>query len=335
MNTKRILSVVMTIVIVGLLAGSSGTAPLARIGSLTAWDAGLPVASIEWTGRADFNSWEFLTSVGGILFETEARPADGLHVRTISARYEPQNPDGRRLVLTINGIDYPADLYDWKLAPIVAYVSSSTYACFSLYGPNYSDKEFRPIYHPAFRNNLLGTRLLQMDSHFEPEIYGREAVDADTGEILKGPGEEDVANIKLHKAYRRFVAPHRRTSYVIHDLESDITFSIDAPGEPFCLNGPLSMYNWKIQFDETGFYGEPVTALNDQITTINDLLYRINPDTYDTVCDIMHYAALFRYLRRMEEENGGDSWNRLVRSVAGVPTFEVRNPNLIHRYERR
>lgn len=108
-------------------------------------------------------SYKFATSVGGVAFSGVAHPDISLKNRVAEISYDPTQPDGARLVVSIDGSIYHPPIPDWQLIPILKYADSKYDACVSLFGPNSNEQFYDIVYHPALNNTLLGLRLLQAD----------------------------------------------------------------------------------------------------------------------------------------------------------------------------
>jgi len=138
--------------------------------------ADLKVTTLPAVGVSKFS---FVTAVGagrelptkGVAFANVAKPADGVTVGRIALTYVPQNEDGRRVLVNIDGREYVLPIYDWELRPIAFYANTDFYSCVSLFGQTDTGRTKRdvgaaylPSFHPALKNTLVGLRLLQMDS---------------------------------------------------------------------------------------------------------------------------------------------------------------------------
>lgn len=206
----------------------------------------------------------FLAEVGGVAFDREAQPADGLSIEGMTIWYDSKVQDGWRLAASINGQRGRGAIYDWQLIPVAKYVDSGDTGCFTLFGSLRDQDEqrqfrqrgakFFPNYAKSFQNTLLGLRLLQLDGLIVGDFAEDFAVDLprDDGQYVLGRGE-DAPNIDSNKwmlaQYQDGVARLRRDlkaqnvlvdykSYVICDWYQDIRFNLDdgrlnITGEPF------------------------------------------------------------------------------------------------------
>jgi len=142
----------------------------------------------------------FVRRVGGVAFDSEARPVDGLLVESLTMTYDPVKPDGERLVLTVNGAAVSAPLFDWQLLPIATYANGKTTSCFTLFGELEDNKELEKElleeghrilnYDAAFEDTLLGLRLFQMDVLLLDTGFATE-LPRFGGEFILGAGEAE------------------------------------------------------------------------------------------------------------------------------------------------
>jgi hypothetical protein len=205
----------------------------------------------------------FLSRVGGISFEKAARPDNNLTISSISLQYNANEPDGQRLKAIINGKTVTVPLYDWKLKPIYLYAASNLYSCISLYGTTgdvendtfYSQKynlEKLPAYHPAFKNTLVGLRLLQMDYFLNILDYFDDLPRDHNRNVIYGKGEDLIEKSPHTASYKeklsQFLAEFERNdSFLIVDFPVDIRFKIS--GNQLEMSGELYVYFWQIKTD--------------------------------------------------------------------------------------
>jgi len=94
--------------------------------------------------RNALNNYSFVSSVGGVAFDSTAIPEDA--IEKISVDYNPKKPDGQRLSLVINNQSVTAKIADWQLIPIANYANTEYYSVFTLFGSLSSlDSEIIPI----------------------------------------------------------------------------------------------------------------------------------------------------------------------------------------------
>lgn len=241
----------------------------------------------------------FVGRVGGVAFDSVAKPAGGLTVNTLQLSYSPSKRDGERLSLTINGQAITAPIYDWQLIPIAKFANSDSYSCFTLFGDLRDSEEQKRIlerggrilnYHQDFDNTLMGLRLFQLDNLIINE-YSFDLV-KDNNEYILGAGES-APNIEANKkglqAFRKFEEQNKElfskgTSYVISDRERQVTF--DLQDNKLNLHGEPSYYFW--QMDEMALLrlinGEAAKEVGDvllaQVQRLRQTNPTINPRTW-------------------------------------------------------
>jgi hypothetical protein len=196
----------------------------------------------------------FVFSVGGVAFGEVATPASDLSIRELGLSYAPNNKDGERFVLTLNGQRIAAPIYDWQLIPIAKFADSDEVACFTLTGEHEASQgerfnSSRTHYQESFVNQFLGVRLFQLDRFFFDKDYWDLVKQG--GKYLLAAGEtmpDFEANNKAHAEFRIFKGQHYHIgdaeSYIISDYERNITFQVrdqqlQIEGEPF-------VYFWKL-----------------------------------------------------------------------------------------
>ena len=124
-----------------------------------------PISPLRMTmgGVSALRSGAFLGRVGGVAFREVATPDESVQGKSISLSYDRTKPDGERLIVSVDGIDYAQKIPDWVLLPIARYAASDHDACVSLLGEKTDEDYFHAVYHPALQNTLLGLRLMQAD----------------------------------------------------------------------------------------------------------------------------------------------------------------------------
>jgi hypothetical protein len=200
----------------------------------------------------------FVGRVGGVAFDSVAKPADGVTVNSLKLSYSPTKPDGERLSMTVNGQAVSVPIYDWQLVPIAKFANSPFYSCFTLFGELKNSEEQAAAvnrgarilnYHPEFANTLLGLRLFQLDNL----IINKHSYDLPkdpTGYVL-GAGESPPnieANQQGWKAFESYSEDNielfkNGQAYVISDRDREVTFNLQ--DNSLNLFGEPSYYFWK------------------------------------------------------------------------------------------
>lgn len=210
--------------------------------------------------RIRLRSSGFVGKVGGVAFGGTAEPSPSTTFKSLSLSYRPQEKDGRRLWVTVDGRQFPAQIYDWQMIPIARFADSPYKSCVTLFGELKSSTETKKYrdngdtvinYHPAFVNNLLGLRIFQLDiliGHHEA-VY-LPAQKGGTYVLGEGETQPDLeANEKGWKAVRnlqwrlRLELKARPGSYVITDDGRDIQFDFD--GGSLRIAGEPYIYFWR------------------------------------------------------------------------------------------
>lgn len=235
----------------------------------------------------------FVGRIGGVAFDSEAKPANGVAVNTISLNYLPNTkPDGQRLSVIINGRAVSAPIYDWQLIPIAKFANSDSYSCFTLFGDlNNSAEQARVLerggrilnYHQDFVNTLIGLRLFQLDNLIiNPYSY---ELPKDANGYVLGAGES-APNIQANRSglqtFRSFQEQNEELfdkgqSYVISDRDKPVNF--DLRNNKLNLHGEPSYYFWRM--DETAWArlrtNEAQKQLRDELLAELKGLSQANP----------------------------------------------------------
>ena len=169
----------------------------------------------DTAGTPDLLSVETMTVVGGVIFVETARPA--------APEYACPTPDmdltagsGQRLHLAFGATSVAADLYDWELAPLAAFVDSGSDALFTYMG-------IHGEYHEAFAGNLAGFNLFLLDT-FRSLNKPRDA-----HRMVKTvvPGYTEGVAEPTASATRRLTRWMRSSHLMFTDFEVDFAFRPD------------------------------------------------------------------------------------------------------------
>jgi hypothetical protein len=225
-------------------------------------------ASLRRVFRAGRPMLGYVGRVGGVAFDGEASPADGLKVDNLTLAYSPTRNDGNRLALGVNGQAVETSLYDWQLIPVAKFANSADPSCVTLFGhlddPDLEaeyrvERLFEPVeiripnYHPSFTNTLMGLRLFQLDALIiNPYSY---ELPTEKGEYILGAGES-IKNDENKRSREQFAKYYDQNealfmsavSYVITDHGRDITF--DVAGGKLTVRGEPGYYFWSVDQDK-------------------------------------------------------------------------------------
>jgi hypothetical protein len=189
------------------------------------YDYSIPPKGKTIEAKADVENFNFHILTGGISFETVAKPAAGLEKKKISLDYN----DGQ-FTVTIGGQVYDPQLPDWQLIPVVKFVNSPYQVAFSSLGDTVGNNQARLLYHPAFRNTLLGLRIFEADVLNIPGVLWDLPRDNNKQYLLAQsegnyiPQKDSVLNLKLYDELCGEGRPF--SSFVITDKKADIIFDV-------------------------------------------------------------------------------------------------------------
>ncbi|MFT3911061.1 MAG: hypothetical protein QM737_16700 [Ferruginibacter sp.] len=235
--------------------------------------------------KASVGLVSFHKYVGGISFEQVAVPENNIRNQEIDLNYI-HNADGKRLQIKIgNSIDsiyYPA-IADWQLIPIAFYANDSNNAVFTLTGNisnPYTDSRIQ--YHPAFKNQLLGLRMLQADLLFASSGGGQLAglpKDNISNELLIADTEKkfklDTNNLFVYddlKEELTYACPEY-SSYILTDWGKEISFGVS--GKNFFITGePYYLFTTKEKDNVSWLY----ELRNTLISLKNGIPFSNDPD---------------------------------------------------------
>lgn len=239
--------------------------------------ASSPPLRIKMYSKTSLASGKFVARVGGVAFNAVARPNSSIKNLPIDYQYVKTNPDGQRLKVIIgNTVTYPY-LPDWQLIPIVKYTNSKYNSCVSLFGPETDTLSFDIVYHSAFKNTLLGVRLLQADmalmdlpSHaqlpkFESEIiYGRGEGLNDTNWYAPASEIQNILDLDIYQ------------SWVLTDDEQDVVFNIK--DDKLTFSGYPYYHFWRMDYRETQLlqerYEKEVEKYNNEVSSLEQIIVK-------------------------------------------------------------
>lgn len=229
----------------------------------TGWDFGTPASArfltnsqmaakpltMVGSGRAGLMTPRFVLRVGGVSFEAVAKPDQQVTDKPIELSYAPARPDGSRMVVRIGQTTLTADLPDWELQPVAKFAATDYSGVVSLFGDGPDRKKYYYIqYHDAFKDTLLGMRLLQADILFM-SLGEHWRVPRYNGQPVFGRGEQQAQEAQAMDAARTLQAAmvgQKYRSWVLTDTDTNPTFGIDHA--KLALRGHPFYFFWA--FDE-------------------------------------------------------------------------------------
>ena len=234
----------------------------------------------DTAGTPDLLSVETMTVVGGVIFVEVARPtAPEYACPTLDI--DPAAPTGQRLRVAFGAgprgaaSSVAADLHDWELVPLAAFVDSGSDALFTYMGVHGE-------YHEAFAGNLAGFNLFLLDTFRSLNKPG------DAHRMVKTvvPGYTHGVAEPSATAARRLTRWMRRSHLMFTDFEVDFTFRPDADGlavdgEPYWI----------------AVGGMGASARIDRRFADAETTLAANPAVFGSGFRLAKHAAFFRYLR--------------------------------------
>jgi hypothetical protein len=174
-------------------------------------------------GRAALSAYSFVGRVGGVSLEAVAVFPQGVDLRSTSLQYQADAEDGRRATLVRGSSNYRITLYDWQLRPIALFADSEYSAVVSLFGEGPDpDRNFYIEYHPAFRDTLMGLRLLHADILLVDLKNLTDLPRNEAGVQIVGPGERRRNTQAAKQARARvteLMGKHKPQSWVLTDVD--------------------------------------------------------------------------------------------------------------------
>lgn len=216
-------------------------------------------------GRSSLRSYNFVGKVGGVNFEQVAVPDAETAAQTIELSYHKEALDGFRLLVKIGSTTFRPPIADWLLIPIAQFADSDFTSATSLFGEGPERENFYYIrYHPAFKDSLLGLRLLQADILLmNPEHTS--SLPKRNGQVVLGYGEllpmKNPDNATLN-TLANIMNRQKATSWLLTDIDAPASFSIQ-DGE-FRLRSFPYYYFWNRNEDVIHQYEEKEKIYNSR-----------------------------------------------------------------------
>jgi len=228
----------------------------------------------DTAGTPDLLSVETMTVVGGVIFVEVARPAAPEYACPIPD-IDPSAPTGQRLRVAFGTSPVAADLHDWELVPLAAFVDSGSDALFTYMGVHGE-------YHEAFASNLAGFNLFLLDTFRSLNKPG------EAHRMVKTvvPGYTYDVTEPNAAATRRLKRWMRQSHLMFTDFEVDFAFRPDADrlvvdGEPYWI----------------AVSGMGASARIDRRFADAETILAANPAVFGSGFRLAKHAAFFRYLK--------------------------------------
>jgi hypothetical protein len=197
---------------------------------------------------ADLHNYDFLNTIGGVAFQSIAQPSADFPPGKFSLFYNAKKMDGQRLNVIMGKDTLTASLYDWQLIPLVEYSNSEFQSCVSLFGPQSTEHAYHIVYHRAFKNTLLGVRLLNSDIMLI-DLSEFWKLPSFENTLILGAGETDTPEWQARQAAISLESALTTTqfqSYVLTDYGEDVR--IGRVGKALTLTGAPYYHFWKSDF---------------------------------------------------------------------------------------
>ena len=278
-------------------------------------------------------SYGVASQVGGVIFQAVAIPASGFESSRVSIEYKPNQPDGKRIVVTIGNTAVTADLYDWQLVATTNFAATEYTACVSLLGLpktqaetllylSYPGAFMLAEFHPNLINTLTGMNLFFIDAMLVDGNLNRihQLTNTLSGII---PGYNDI-NIDEKESARSVTyirdlllnQAYNWDSYIYTDYGTEIRYEIK---EGKLVFSGFPSYMFMSLDDDT----ETVTVnekLNARILQDIERVRAINPIIYRAAEQTAQWAAFFR----MVKEQSPQDWERFTTQIRVVTTPDIK-----------
>ncbi|MGR9500090.1 hypothetical protein ACU8OJ_25330 (plasmid) [Rhizobium leguminosarum] len=269
-------------------------------------------------GQSDVYADQTVRTIGGVIYQETARPAQRLSGSQIDLAYNPSLPDGSRLEVRIDGKTFKTKLFDWALVPISNFANSPNTAVVSLLARPQSPAErsfertraltgkaiFWIQVHPDLKNTLVGFNALLTDAMLLQGNPGstRKFTESLTPKIVGWNASrlDDAKSLTASQGLSSLLSTRVWHTYIFNDLNSDYVFSTE--GDTFVIKGALPTYHF-FRFDD-GALARPVPTLTnalrvrvESLGSKEEGLRILDQAVYDTSYKTAEWAAFFRYMK--------------------------------------
>ena len=263
-------------------------------------------------GRSSLRSYNFVGRVGGVNFEQVAVPDAEMAAKNIELSYDKDALDGFRLVVKVGSTPFRPQIADWLLIPIAQFAESDFTSATSLFGEGPDRQNYYYIeYHPAFKNSLLGIRLLQADILLM-NLEEASSLPKRNGQMVLGHGEllpmtiQDNATVNT---LTKIMDRQKVTSWVLTDIDAPASIAIQ-DGE-FRIRSFPYYYFWSRHEDSFHQYQETEKVYNSQVGAYN----RKVTSSKNRINQFKDPARLYQEREKKKSYNSRvDTYNRKVTS---------------------
>jgi hypothetical protein len=183
---------------------------------------------ITFGGSRGLSSYSMLSRVGGIAFDQVATLPATWQGKAIQILYQGKRVDGNRLTIIAGRDTVRPKLPDWIMIPTAQYADSKHTAVVSLFGERTNERQWDIVFHPAFKNTLLGLRLLHADLFLMDPANFRE-LPKWNGNTVIGRNEklpDNAATLSSCLTINSLLSTERYQAYVLTDANTPIAFEV-------------------------------------------------------------------------------------------------------------
>jgi len=280
-------------------------------------------------GRETF-TYAYASRVGGISLEATAKLDPSLEGLALYLEYAETKPDGSRLEIKIGDQKTTARLYDWQLVPIARFADSGLAGVVSLFGPKNTEHEYHIVYHPAFKDTLIGMRLLQADILLM-SLQNFSQLPTSNGRLILGPGEKPPQQKPISEAtnsIQALLTVHNVDSWIITDVDQVPIVKIHQ-GKLELKNEPYFFF-WRVDHENYEEINRLKGEYNRQVTDYNQQVEKLKRE-FDTGETILGRRVLADIKKNLEELKNQISQKepKLIPLDEAKKAVQAKRPTLI------
>jgi hypothetical protein len=271
--------------------------------------------------------------IGGVIFQGTAVPSGSAVGQALAMRYDPAQPDGRRLSLNIGGTALITELYDWEMIPVAQFVHGGHTACMTLFdGPRTkgelatheknTDKGIMwANFHPALGDTLIGLNLFFADAMlvnpdlmqfadeaFSNTIPGYHATGRNLRSMSRELRMENTEGIELLLNLEVLYGSYN--SYIYTDYGTEISYRIENT-EIIFSGVPSYLF---VKNDRKTNTSTVSVEMNEQFKKLYRNIVAINPTIYRTAERTAQWAAFFRAV----QAGNPQVWQGFISQIDGI-----------------